>query len=287
MVGMKIPRRELLDRKMYVTGYNTLQATRGCPFDCDYCAVTGVFGREFRKRPVAEVIDEIRPFDTKEFFFVDDNICGEAAYAKELFSALVPLRKTWGGQTSITLARDEELLNLYAKSGGRYAYVGFESLSPESLAHMNKKWNKAETYGEAIRKIHKAGISIIGSFIFGLDEDDLSVFQNTLDFIMEHRIDAAQFHILTPFPGTRLFDRLDAEGRLLHRDWAKYHTGEVVFQPTKMTPEQLETEFYRIFRKTYTLPNILKRLVRTWRDLPLRATLNAGYRNKAMRMPKV
>jgi radical SAM superfamily enzyme YgiQ (UPF0313 family) len=118
MKHMKIPRRDLLNRKMY-TSFNTLQATMGCPYNCDYCAVTGVFGHTFRTRPVEEVLSEIRAFDTNDFLFADDNICGEPDYAKELFSQLIPLRKKWGGQTSITIAKDDELLELYARSGGR------------------------------------------------------------------------------------------------------------------------------------------------------------------------
>ena len=285
MRDMKIPRRDLLNRRMYVACFHTIQATRGCPFDCEYCAVTGVFGRKFRMRPVTEVVDEIRAFDTREFFFVDDNICGNPRYAKELFRALIPLRKTWGGQTCITFAQDDELLELYAKSGGRYAFIGFETISEANLAHLNKQWMQIDAYGEAIRKIHDAGINILGGFMFGLDEDDTSIFQRTLDFIMEHRIDAVQFHILTPFPGTRLFEALEADGRIFERDWAKYHTGEVVFQPKKMSVRELQDGFYRVYHETYSIGNILKRTLRSWRGMPSRLTMNLGYRNKALRMP--
>jgi radical SAM superfamily enzyme YgiQ (UPF0313 family) len=285
MRKMPIPRRDLLNRELYVSGFNTLQATRGCPFDCEYCAVTGVFGRTFRTRPVSEVIDEIRAFDTRDFFFVDDNICGKPEYAKELFRALIPLKKSWGSQTSITFARDDELLRLYARSGGKYAFIGFETIAEESLAGINKRWNKADSYGTAIQRIHDAGINILGSFIFGLDEDDGAVFRRTLDFIMKHRIDAAQYHILTPFPGTRLYRKLESEGRIIDRDWAKYHTSEVVFRPVKMTPEELETGFYRIFRETYAWRNVFKRSFRSWRGIPYRLVMNISYRNKAMRMP--
>ncbi|MFH1740608.1 MAG: radical SAM protein [bacterium] len=285
MRQMKIPRRDLLNREMYVACFNTVQATRGCPFDCDFCAVTGVFGRKFRTRPIGEVVDEIRAFDTRDFFFVDDNICGNSAYAKELFHAIAPLKKTWGGQTSITFARDTELLELYARSGGRYAFVGFESISEEGLAGINKKWNHADAYADAIQRIHDAGINILGSFIFGLDGEDVSVFQRTLDFIMEHRLDAAHFNILTPFPGTRLFETLESEGRILERDWAKYHTSEVVFKPMKMSVEDLQNGFYRVFRETYSFRNILKRTFRSWRGIPYRLAMNYSYRKKAMRMP--
>mgnify|MGYP001604128542 CR=1 FL=1 len=283
--SVKAPRRELLQRDMYVACFHTVQATRGCPFDCAYCAVTGVFGRNYRTRPVADVIAEIRTFDTKEFFFVDDNICGNTAYAKELFRALIPLKKTWGGQTPITFSRDPELLDLYARSGGRYAFIGLESVSEKNLAAVNKKWNRVDTFGESIRKIHAAGINILGSFIFGLDEDDTTIFDRTLAFIMEHRIDAAQFHILTPFPGTRVYDAMKRDVRIIDHDWAKYHTGEVVFRPTKMTAEELASRFYSTWRKAYSIPRILKRTFRSVRGIPYRLSMNIGYRQRAMRMP--
>jgi len=236
---------------------------------------------------VAQVVEEIRGFDTRDFLFVDDNICGNPQYAKELFRAIIPLKRTWGGQTSITFAHDEELLDLYAKSGGRYAFIGFESLSEQSLANLNKKWNRAGGFGEAIRRIHKAGINILGSFIFGLDEDDPSVFQRTLDFIVEHRIDAVEYHVLTPFPGTRLFDALESQGRIKDRNWAKYHTGEVVFQPMNMSMEELQNGFYRVFRESYSLRKVIQRTFRSYRGIPSRLAMNWSYRRKARRMPVV
>ena len=286
MKNMAIPRRELLDRKMY-SGYYTLQATRGCPFNCDYCAVTAFFGNEFRIRQVDEVIEEIKGFNSKEFFFMDDNIVGRPKYAKELFRRLIPLNVIWGSQASITMAKNLELLQLYAKSGGKYAFIGFESLSQKNLEKMNKGWNSAEGYKEAIRKIHDAGINIVGSFVFGLDEDDPSVFRNTFDFIMETRLDAAQFHILTPLPGTVTYRTLEKEWRIIDRDWGKYHTGEVVFQPKGMTAEQLQSGYYWIFRKTYTIPNILKRSLRSPRGIIYRIAANLSYRKKALKMPEI
>ena len=284
---MVIPRRDLFDRGMYVTGFNTLQATRGCPFNCDYCTVTSFFGHEFRVRPVEEVINEIKGFDTKDFFFVDDNIVGRPRYAKELFRALIPLKVTWGSQASLTMAKDSELLNLYAKSGGKYVFIGFESLSQKNLEKMHKGWNSAKGYKDAIKKIHDAGINILGSFVFGLDEDDKTVFKNTFDFIMETGMDAAQFNILTPFPGTVTYNVLEKEGRIIDRDWAKYHTGEVVFQPKGMTTDELQNGYYWIFRNTYTLKNILKRSLRSPKGLTYRIGMNLAYRKKALRMPDV
>ena len=287
MKNMAIPRRELLDRSMY-SGFYTLQATRGCPFNCDYCAVTAFFGHEFRVRPVDEVIEEIKGFDKKEFFFMDDNIVGRPKYAKELFRKLIPLKVTWGSQASITMAKDPELLELYAKSGGKYAFIGFESLSQKNLEKMHKGWNSAKDYKEAIRKIHGAGINIVGSFVFGLDEDDTSVFKTTFDFLMETNMAAAQFHILTPLPGTVTYGILEKEGRIIDRDWAKYHTGEVVFQPKGMTAGQLQNGYYWIFRNTYSIKNILKRnFRRNLKGLTYRVAANLSYRKKALKMPPV
>ena len=284
MTGMAIPRRELLNREMY-TLFNTLQATRGCPFNCEYCSVTAFFGNKYRTRPIEEVIDEIRGFDGREFFFTDDNIIGHPKYSKELFCALIPLKRKWGGQTTIHLARDKELLSLYTQSGGRYAFIGFESLSEKNLRQMKKSWNSLDFYKEAIKQIHNAGINIIGSFIFGLDDDDESVFQNTIDFIVENKIDAAQFHILTPFPGTNLYQSMEKEGKIVDRDWSKYNTCEVVFKPKNMTVQELQRGYYRAYHEIYSLKNILKRSLRSPRNILLRIVMNLSYRRKALKMP--
>lgn len=287
MKNMAVPRRDLLDRTMYGSGYNTLQATRGCPFGCEYCTVTSFFGNEFRVRPVDEVIEEIRGFDTREFFFMDDNIVGRPQYAKELFEKLIPLNLRWGSQASITMARSPELLKLYAKSGGRYAFIGFESLSQKNLEKMKKGWNSAESYKESIKKIHGAGINIVASFVFGLDEDDKSVFRNTYDFIMENGIHAAQYHILTPLPGTVTYREMERDGRITERDWSRYHTGEVVFKPKGMTAEELLNGYHWIFRKTYSVTNILKRSLSSPSGIQYRVAANLSYRKKALKMPDV
>ncbi|MDY6905860.1 MAG: radical SAM protein [Thermodesulfobacteriota bacterium] len=285
MNNMAIPRRDLLDQNMYSTGFNTIQATRGCPFACDYCAVSAFFGKQYRHRPVGEVVEEIEAFNTKNFFFVDDNIAGSSRYAKALFSALKPLNKVWGGQASITFAQDDELLSLYAASGGKYAFIGFESLSEANLRRMNKSWNSPDNYKKAIKRIQRAGISILGSFIFGLDDDDPGVFERTVRFIRTTGIDAAQFHILTPFPGTRLYDTMKDEGRIVDDDWGKYHTSDVIFRPVSMTPEELLRGYFWAFRETYKLNSTLRRSLRSMHNIKPRASLNFGYRKKAMQMP--
>ena len=152
---------------------------------------------------------------------------------------------------------------------------------------MHKGWNSAKDYKEAIKKIQDAGINVVGSFVFGLDEDDKTVFKTTFDFIMETRMDAAQFHILTPLPGTVTYSVLEKEGRIIDRDWAKYHTGEVVFQPKGMTINELQNGYYWIFRNTYTIKNILKRSLRSPKGIVYRIAANLSYRKKALKMPDV
>jgi len=285
MDGMAVPRRSLLDRSMYGVGFNTLQATRGCPFNCEYCTVTAFFGNKFRVRPVDEVIDEVRGLGAKTFSFMDDNIVGRPRYAKELFEKLMPLGLGWGSQASITMAKDPELLRLYARSGGRYAFIGFESLSQKNLSKMNKGWNTARGYGEAVRRIHGAGINIVASFVFGLDDDDPGVFQRTYDFIMENHISAAQFHILTPLPGTGTYARLESEGRIRERDWARYHTGEVVFEPRSMSAAELLAGYHAMYHRFYSMKNILRRSIASPRNLVYRVAVNLSYRKKALKMP--
>ena len=286
MSDMVIPRRDLLNRSMYSSFYS-VQATRGCPFNCEFCTVTAFFGQEFRTRPIDEVVREVKGLESKEFFFIDDNITGRAGFAKKLFKELIPLNCKWGGQTTLNFAKDEELLSLYAKSGGRYAFIGFETLSDDNLSKISKSWNSPDGYREAIKRIHGVGINIVGSFILGLDGDSPDVFKRTYNFIMETKIDAAQFHILTPFPGTKLYDDMIKNDRITDSDWSKYHTGEVVFKPAKMTAKELQEGYWWIYNKTYNMKNILRRSLRSPRDLAYRIGTNFSYRRKAKKMPHV
>ena len=286
MSDMVIPRRDLLNRSMYSSFYS-VQATRGCPFNCEFCTVTAFFGQEFRTRPIDEVVREVKGLESKEFFFIDDNITGRAGFAKKLFKELIPLNCKWGGQTTLNFAKDEELLSLYAKSGGRYAFIGFETLSDDNLSKISKSWNSPDGYREAIKRIHGVGINIVGSFILGLDGDSPDVFKRTYNFIMENKIDAAQFHILTPFPGTKLYDDMIKDDRITDSDWSKYHTGEVVFKPAKMTARELQEGYWWIYHKTYNMKNILRRSLRSPRDLAYRIGTNFSYRRKAKKMPHV
>jgi radical SAM superfamily enzyme YgiQ (UPF0313 family) len=283
--NMAIPRRELLNREMY-TFFNTIQATRGCPFNCEYCSVTRFFGRDFRCRPVAEVVAEIKSQPGKRWMFLDDNLIGQDKYARELFRALIPLGLIWGAQVSFALAKDTELMDLFAQAGGRFAFIGFESLSGQALKTVRKGFNRPEEYAAGIHQLHRRGITIMGSFMFGLDGDDLSVFKRTVDFVNATKIDLVLYHILTPFPGTRLYEQMDREGRIHDRDWSHYDTGHSVIHPQGMTSEELQNGWYWAVRETYKLPNILRRIVRADPGWQVRLAANYSQFRKVSRYPK-
>jgi radical SAM superfamily enzyme YgiQ (UPF0313 family) len=284
MRDMAIPRRELLNRNMY-TVFSTLQATRGCPFDCDYCAVTKFFGRSYRWRPVEEVVAEIANQPDKRWMFLDDNLIGNVKYAKELFRALIPLGITWGAQASFNLTKDAELMDLYAAGGGRFVFIGFESVSPEALKSVGKGMNRPEEYVAGIRQLHRRGITIMGSFMFGLDGDDLGVFKRTVDFVNATKIDVVLYHILTPFPGTRLYEEMDRQGRIHDRDWSHYDACQSVIHPQGMTSEELQNGWYWAVRETYKLPNILRRILRPESGWKRRLAASYSYFRKASRCP--
>jgi radical SAM superfamily enzyme YgiQ (UPF0313 family) len=258
--GLPIPRRDLLKKDSYFFT-NTMQISRGCPFQCSFCSVTAFFGHTYRLRPLDEVKKEVELLLRGQdfIFFVDDNIIGNPSYAQELFSFLKGLKVKWVSHASINIAENEDLLKRAAESGCHGLFIGFESLSQETLESHHKTFNRVEQYKEQIRKIHAQGIGIEGSFIFGSDEEDSSVFRRVVDFCEEMKIDAAVFAILTPFPGTRIYDQYTRENRILSHDWDLYDMDHVVFRPQKMTVDQLQEGHDWINRRFYSYSSILKR----------------------------
>ena len=275
--GLPIPKRELLNRKAYFF-VNTIQTTRGCPFDCEFCSVTSFYGRSYRVRRIKNVVNEMGHMEGGFVFFVDDNIVGDPAYAKEFFNALIPLKVKWFSQASLSIVKDRELLDLARRSGCKGLFIGFESLSQRVLRAMGKSVNRVNEYRDAIKRLHDHGIGIQGSFIFGTDNDDQSVFSDVLRFIERTHLEAAIFSVLTPFPGTRIQDVLVREGRILHTDWEKYDMNHVVFQPKRMTPQQLQEGFEWAYRRLYGYGSILKRLFPFMRN-----TLFYGIQNYCFR----
>ncbi|MBN1695306.1 B12-binding domain-containing radical SAM protein [candidate division WOR-3 bacterium] len=256
-----LPRTDLYEKKnKYYKEMHMIQTTRGCPFNCDFCTVTHFFGQTYRTRAVEDIVKEIKTVSRRTLiFFVDDNIAGNPKYAKELFKALIPLNIKWFGQASLVIAKNRELLRLAARSGCISLFMGIESVSQSSLKEVGKSMNKVEDYKESIKIIHDHGIAIIGAFIFGFDSDDKSVFEETVSFIDRNHIELPSLAILTPLPGTRLYDRMEEAGRIISRDWSKYTVGEVVFQPNLLTVEELQEGYYWSRKQLSSFSSIYKR----------------------------
>ncbi|MCX7995242.1 MAG: B12-binding domain-containing radical SAM protein [candidate division WOR-3 bacterium] len=258
-----LPRRDL-KLEPVILGYKWpgFFTTRGCPFSCEFCSVSDVFGRKVRHLPVAHVIRDIENADSKIFLNLDDNVVGNPGYARKLFEALAPLKIEWGGQSTIGIAKDEELLKLCYRAGCRGLFIGIESISTQGAARFQKTLKTFRENLDAVKKIQDAGILFHPSFVFGLDEDTVDIFEKTLDFLYKARITTATFNILTPYPGTRLYHRLKKEGRLITEDWEKYNHSTVVFRPKKMTVEELIKGYHFLKKEFYSLSNICKRIIR-------------------------
>jgi len=285
MAGMPPPRLDLLRRKAYMT-INCVQTTRGCPHQCEFCHVTHFFGKTYRCRPVDEVIEEVRRLEGEFVVFIDDNIAGMRHYAKELFTRLKPLKKKWASQASMTLARDPELLRLAAESGCVSLFLGIESLSAENLKDVNKSFNRAAQFEEAIKVVHDNDIMIVAGFIFGLDHDDEGVFERTIRFCERNKIELPSFFVLTPLPGTPVFQRMESEGRLMHKDWSKYNGATVVYRPKLMTEETLQTGFNWACKEAYSWGSIVKRVFHPQQRFVTRVLSNMAYRSIARRTPE-
>ena len=284
LVDLPFPRREVFDAHQ-VTVAHTIEATRGCIFQCEFCVVPAAWGKPIQK-PVADVVADIRQMGARRLIFLDLNLIADVAYAKELFTALIPLKIKWGGLATTTLAWDDELLDLTARSGCRGILIGFESLSQQSLDEARKSFNMRRDYREVVRRVHDRGIAIMGCFVFGFDHDTLDTFDATVDFVMESKIDLPRYAILVPFPGTALHRRLKAEGRILSENWGLYDGQHVVFQPKQMSADALLHHSGRAWRKTYSYGSIFKRLSGTRLQLPVAVPANLGYRFYARNLHK-
>lgn len=254
-------RRDLLDLSKYVAG-NTLQASRGCPFACSFCTVTTFFGGTCRTRPIEQVIQEAVAMDGGPLLFVDDNIMGKPSYARELFARMGDLGRNFVAQASTTVARWPGLIQQAAKAGCRALFVGLESISQQRLAGLGKRFNVVSRYRELVQRLHDCGVSVIGSFMFGLDGDGPDVFDRTVEFALQARIDFAQFSIATPLPGTRLYADLSREGRIRGRDWGRYNGSHCVFEPIGMRADELESGLRRAYRRFYLSGTMARRLIR-------------------------
>jgi radical SAM superfamily enzyme YgiQ (UPF0313 family) len=262
--GLPIPRRDLLDPKDYVT-VNTVQTTRGCPFNCSFCSVKLFNGGRYRFRPVEDVVEEIKTLPSKNVFFVDDTILNQRERTKKLFKALIPLRIRWGSQSTILIAEDDELLELAARSGCLGFAIGLESFSRNTLDEMGKNFNRPEHFHRLIRKIKSYGMIVWGSFVLGFDRDDEGSIRHTIEMARTSKLDFACFNFLTPLPGTEVYQQLVREKRLNNRNWADYNMANLVFEPTRMSGETLEREMRNAWLDFYSLKAICKRLGFRWK----------------------
>ena len=277
------PRRDLQPRGCYLS-IPTVLAMRGCVHHCTFCSISPMWGGQACPRPVAEVIDEIRRLPQRRILFLDPNLAADAAYARELFAALIPLRRRWGGLATIHLAEDVELFDLAVRSGCMGILVGFESADDHNLRACGKPIQEVGRHREAVRRFHAHGISVLGCFVFGFDHDDESVFARTLAFVEATAIALPRFAVLTPFPGTPLFAALEQAGRITSRDWQRYDTEHVVFQPARMDAATLQQGLYTAWRAAYALPRVARRVCRAGRHGALAAASNLGFRYFAARV---
>ncbi|MHA6264884.1 B12-binding domain-containing radical SAM protein [Arenibacterium sp. CAU 1754] len=269
--------RHRLNKRHYLT-QAVFEATRACAHACEFCVSPAAYGRKQFQKPPAFVADEIRKVGARRNIFIDLNLISDRAYARELFTALIPLNVKWFGLVTSLIGRDVELMDLMAQSGCSGVLIGFETVGQAALKAMRKGFNDPDGYGPLVDALHKRGISIYGTFVFGLDEDDATVFDRTVEFCVSAGIDLPRFAIQTPFPGTPLYRRLEAEGRILTRDWELYDGQHVVFQPKGMSVQDLEDGHVHAWQTVYSAPNIARRLMKSRTQLPLAMLTNLGYR---------
>jgi radical SAM superfamily enzyme YgiQ (UPF0313 family) len=286
LAGLPIARRNLLKKKKYST-INSIEATRGCPHKCDFCAVPAAWANTYAHRPVEEVIAELETFEKRHALFVDLSPVEDVAYAKSLYRAMIPLGIRWVGLATTRIAEDEELLKLAAQSGCKGLLIGFESVSQATLNQTHKQFHSAAQYAEIVKRLHDHGIGVQGCFVFGFDNDDESVFEKTVEFVDRSRIDLPRYAVMTPFPGTGAFRQLEAQGRLLHKNWSLYDVEHVVFQPKQMSPERLQEGLEWSWRQSYGWRSLAERFRGApWSILPLWVSLNLGYRYYARHLPQ-
>ncbi len=254
-----------------------IMTTRGCPYDCDFCCVTDLFGKKIRHLPVENVVRDITESGAKNFMFLDDNIIGHPRYAKELFRAIKPLKIKWVGQASISFVKDTELMQLACESGCRALFIGLESVSESQLKTMHKSIKEVSQLESALKKIHKMGILIHASMIFGFDNDTQSTFAETLRFLVKNKIGTVSFNVLTPYPGTKTFADLEKEERILTTDWQFYDHNTVVFEPKKMSPYELQIGKTQTRQKFYSISCIFRRFWGNLNNPLLYLAMNYGH----------
>ncbi len=271
------PRRELFNKKHFLT-QAVFEATRSCAHDCEFCVAPSAWGRKQYQHPVSWIIEDIKRVGQKRILFIDLNLVSDTKYARELFTALIPLGVSWFGLSTVLIAHDPELMELMARSGCRGLLLGLETVSQANLKNMKKPFNASVDYKSLIADLHQLGISVQGCFVFGLDHDTPDVFEATSQFAIDAGIDLPRFSVLTPFPGTPLYRRLEAQGRIFSRDWELYDGQHVVFHPQQMSIDELARGHEYAWKNAYRWSSIGRRLWNAKNFQPLGFSVNLGYR---------
>ncbi|HEX9251862.1 MAG TPA: radical SAM protein [Ignavibacteriaceae bacterium] len=260
--NLPVPRYDLI-RNLKIGLWRPVQATRGCPFTCNFCSVASFSDRNYRKKPIHDVIRDVRAakkYGTKYIAFIDDNICVDLDYCHDLFENLIEEKIIWMSQSSLHLTEHPELVKLAYKSGCRILSIGIESLNKSSLEQIDKNWNNPERYASAFKVLRNNGIDVSTEMIIGLDGDDDSVFQNTYNFIVKNKISIPRVHIITPVPGTQLFERMLSDNRITSQDFGRYSGGKVNFIPKNIKAEILQKGYWSLYKELFSWHSILKRI---------------------------
>lgn len=257
--NLPIARRDLIKRSKYLVP-NSLVVTRGCPHHCDFCYKDAFFlgGKSFYTQLVDDVLAEIDRLPGRHLYFLDDHLLGSHRFASELFEGMNGMNRVFQGAATVDSILQGDLIEKAAKAGLRSVFVGFETFSPENLRQSNKKQNMARSYEEAVSRLHSLGIMINGSFVFGLDSDDKDVFARTVEWGVKNSITTATYHVLTPYPGTRLFRNMESEGRILTRNWDLYDTRHVVYKTQGLSADELENGYNWAYKEFYNWSNIFE-----------------------------
>ncbi len=260
---IKTPRKDLLNPQDYLIA-NPIQTTRGCPHACNFCTTPGVFGRKFRQREIADIVEEMREAHERHntwcFIFADDNFAGNQEWAMELCAAIEPLNVSWASQCDILVSKNDKLLAAMRRSGCQGLILGLESHKQDTLEEAGKRFVRSDSYEQRIRKIQSFDISLWGAFIFGFDHDTWQDLMQTCQWAQKMDLAMSCYPILTPYPGTAIFDQFEKSGRLLTRDWDKYNGASIVFQPKRLTKAQLRHAQMAAFAEFFSFKSAMSRL---------------------------
>ncbi|MCF7957475.1 MAG: B12-binding domain-containing radical SAM protein [Phycisphaerae bacterium] len=263
LAQMPLPRWDLIRKDKYL--YTSIVcASRGCPYHCDFCYNScDYMHNKHRNRPIENVIEEIRQLGTREVMFIDDNFIGNIPWTRDFVRAITPMKLRWHAAVSSNIGQHLDLLDAMKTSGCESLFIGFESISRQSIASVKKYQNKIEDYQQLIKEIHSRGMMINASMVFGFDHDHPNIFQDTLEWLVSNKIETITAHILTPYPGTKLYNQLEKEGRIVDHDGTHYNTSKVVYEPKNMTREELYQGYLWIYKQFYSFKNIIKRMPAT------------------------